>query len=484
MAQNSIFLCCDPGLDSVIRARMSYAFQVFAAIYGYRVTETISQAEISCAYGTADLKHSFRRLLRIPARYRARPAAAGMPVLEAVQYANEEIRLVHGLDSVTNQPDWLGEIFEWISSSLELPIRERDAAGRIPYSATVFHRQNISPQKPNAALLMAWMENALRNEKKTEQLLKATSPAAGVEHMVVCSHDLDYLHTSPAAAFRRIGKNLGIALANFRSTSFFISNFRMMLGLLRRNWPGEYLRPMLREIEELGFRSTLFAVAEGGHRRDPVYTLNRVGPQLREAEKRGFSVGLHASYASVVENNSLCSESEKLGNILGKKPRGNRQHWLRFDTHAKLIRAIESAQLAYDSSLGFAETCGFRNGASFAFPPYNFEKEKPCDFLEIPLAIMDGSLAASTLSQRTAPQELADEVLSESRRWGWGGIGILWHNPMEPIQVSEEVNRVFWECAQRRNEFAEQWMSADEFLAAALPRYQAAGLLKETNFHA
>jgi len=68
------------------------------------------------------------------------------------------------------------------------------------------------------------------------------------------------------------------------------------------------------------------------------------------------------------------------------------------------------AGLAYDSSLGFAETCGFRNGANFAFPPYDFEREGPCSFLEIPLAIMDGSLQLSSRSLKRDPLEIAETI--------------------------------------------------------------------------
>jgi len=406
-----------------------------------------------------------------------------LPRLERLRYAGEELLLVHGVDQA-GRPDWLGEIFEWLSSSLELGISGRDSAGRIPYSETVFARQAISPLEPHAALLMAWLENALENGGRQEALPKAPSPVARAEHVVVCSHDIDFHFSCRSSALRRLGKNLGISVTQYRSPSFFGSSCRMMLGLLLRERPGEYVGPLLRAIEERGFRSTLFAVADGGHRRDPSYRLHQIAPQLREAASRGFPVGVHASYASVVENDSLLRETALLTETLGRRPLGNRQHWLRFDCHAKLFRAVERAGFLYDSSLGFAEVSGFRNGANFAFPPYDFENERPCAFLEIPLVIMDGSLAASARRFHREPQAVAEEILQKSRKWGWGGMGILWHNPMEAIQVPPEINRVFWECAAARGRYAEQWMSADQFLGAALGRYHAAGLLAEVRLDA
>jgi hypothetical protein len=151
---------------------------------------------------------------------------------------------------------------------------------------------------------------------------------------------------------------------------------------------------------------------------------------------------------------------------------------LRFGEHRVLFGEIERAGLACDSTLGFSEAVGFRNGASFAFPPYDFALEKPHGFLEIPLVLMDGGLEATARVSRTPPQELAEEVLAESRKLGWGGISVLWHNPIEPISVPNKINSVFWNCAKQQSALREKWMRLDQFLACSLERYQRAGLLE------
>jgi hypothetical protein len=73
---------------------------------------------------------------------------------------------------------------------------------------------------------------------------------------------------------------------------------------------------------------------------------------------------------------------------------------------------------------------------------------------------------------------LAEQVFNESKNLGWGGGAILWHNPIEPLSVPEEINSVFWKCADRQKNRQEKWMSVDQFLAASISRYQAAGLLQ------
>src|SRR5208282_3353617 len=130
------------------------------------------------------------------------------------RYADEDVYLAFGTDAASGRPDWLGEIFLWLSCSQEISIAERDSVGRIPYSGTVFGREGLSPRKPHVALLMAWMEGALRqrNTKAEEALPKAPSPVPGVEHLVVCSHDIDFYYVDRTSSLARLFKNLVVAI--------------------------------------------------------------------------------------------------------------------------------------------------------------------------------------------------------------------------------------------------------------------------------
>jgi hypothetical protein len=331
---------------------------------------------------------------------------------------------------------------------------------------------------------MACLENEMRGAPRTQDFPRAPSPLPGVEHMVICSHDIDFYYTNKRSTLLRLTKNLGIAYRPYRSWSFAASNSRMILDVLSGKRVGDYLPALFQQGVKANFQSTLFAVPRQLHRRDPNYEISEIVSRLNDAQPNGFSVGMHASYTSIIEGSTLLPETTAMEKALGRKAIANRQHWLRFESHEKLYRAVASAKLALDSSLGFPDQVGFRNGASFAFPPYNLEDEEPYEFLEIPLVIMDGSLEAASRESKENPQDVADEVLRASRRWSWGGVSVLWHNPIEPISVPKEINRVFWECVGQQENFRERWITADEFLRVSLDRYQAAGLLKDMPIHA
>jgi len=292
------------------------------------------------------------------------------------------------------------------------------------------------------------------------------------------SLDIDFYDVSARSTFFRVIKNLGIATLVSRSWPFFSANTELLLRLLTGKKVGNYLPEMARVTAQRKIHSTMFVIARRGHRRDANYELTQISSSLADAQKWGHSVELHGSYTSIIECGSLTPESAAVQAVTGRKPRGNRQHWLRFDKHEKLYGALAEAEMVFDSSLGFSETVGFRNGASFAFPPYDFGSERPHNFLEIPLVLMDVSLEAAAKSLGRAPGALAEEVLQESRRLGWGGVSILWHNPMEPLHVPKHINEVFWNCALQPGVDGEKWMSAEEFIRQSLFRYHDAGLLE------
>jgi peptidoglycan/xylan/chitin deacetylase (PgdA/CDA1 family) len=463
-----------------VRKRMMYAFQVFAAIYNYRVLDGDSgQATIRCNYGVLENTTTTAKTFLIPARYQFRKRCESIASPLKHRFGAEDFVLFYGLDEVSRHPDWLGEIFEWLTASHELAAGERDSVGRIPFAATVFNTKHISPRKPYASVLMAWMQHYLTGGAEHETLPSAPSPLAGVDHIVVSSHDIDFYWTNVGSALARLTKNLGIAFRLYNSPAYFAANIRMMLRVLGGNRVGDYLPALLEAGDKYGFRSTLFAVARKGHRRDPNYHIENLRERLRDAAERGFEVALHGSYRSAIEDGTLESEARTLEQVTGQRAIGGRQHWLRFDNHQKLFEAVKRVGFTFDSTLGFAEAAGFRNGASFAFPPYDFDKEEAFDFLEFPLVLMDGNLEATARNCGETPSSIADEILNASRRWGWGGIAVLWHNPVEALSVPEEINDVFWGCVKEQDRHREKWMSADDFLSGCLARYHNAGLLRD-----
>lgn len=156
-------------------------------------------------------------------------------------------------------------------------------------------------------------------------------------------------------------------------------------------------------------------------------TYDRLRPRVVETLLGlGAEIGLHASYEAAFDTALIAEEKTELER-LGATLHGQRYHYLRVDPHANLA-PLADLGFAYDSSLGFGGSPGFRAGIAHPFRPWDFEHERPLDLVEIPLAAMDVTLAEPRylgLSVQAAERRLL-ALLDRAAEHG-GGFSILWH---------------------------------------------------------
>ena len=142
-------------------------------------------------------------------------------------------------------------------------------------------------------------------------------------------------------------------------------------------------------------------------------TYERLRPRLVETLAGvDAEVGLHGSYGAADDEQRLAGEKATLDH-LGVRPEGLRYHYLRIDPHRNL-RPLAALGFAYDTSLAFSDAVGFRAGLARPFRPWDFDREEPLDLVEIPLAVMDVTLAERRylgLSARGAWPRLEAEIV-------------------------------------------------------------------------
>ena len=184
------------------------------------------------------------------------------------------------------------------------------------------------------------------------------------------------------------------------------------------------------ELEaERGARSTYFVLAGHGHKEDgfapEVY--DRLRPRLVETLlDTGAEVGLHGSYTSAEDPLRLEREAKALQELAGELA-GQRYHFLRVDPFTNLA-PLAGLGFRYDSSLGFADAPGFRAGIAHPFRPWSEELAAPLPLVEVPLALMDTTLAEPQYLGLSAEQAevRALSMLDRAAEDG-GGFSILWH---------------------------------------------------------
>lgn len=174
-----------------------------------------------------------------------------------------------------------------------------------------------------------------------------------------------------------------------------------------------------------GAKSSFYFIAS---REDPIrfrYDIEDVESYLGEISDRGWEAGLHGGYYSYNNLEALKSEKKRLENVLGKKVIGFRNHYLRFKT-PETWELLADAGFSYDSTFGYSDSVGFRNGMCHPFRPYNLNEDREIGILEIPLTVMDVALFKDSRSFEEA-WRCTKDLIDTTARFN-GVITLLWHN--------------------------------------------------------
>jgi len=241
------------------------------------------------------------------------------------------------------------------------------------------------------------------------------------------------------------------------------------LHKLRGSDPYWRFEEITEELRRRGAGSTFFVMAGHRHPADgPAPELyDRLRPRLVETLlEGGAEVALHGSYTAADDPRQLALEAERLRDLAGRVS-GQRFHYLRLDPQRNL-GTIEKLGFTYDCSLGFPDQPGFRAGIAQPFRPWNFETERPFDLVEIPLAVMDATLAEERylgLSARQAEPRLL-QLLDWAQENG-GAFSLLWHPGSFDPAGAPGWGRLFYRIVDAVRERGGVCMSCGELAAEA-----------------
>ncbi|AAM07795.1 polysaccharide deacetylase family protein [Methanosarcina acetivorans] len=210
--------------------------------------------------------------------------------------------------------------------------------------------------------------------------------------------------------------------------------------------------------EDLGAKSSFYFIAS---RKDPKrfrYDIEDLEGSLGEISDRGWEAGLHGGYYSYNDPEALKREKERLEAVLGKKVLGFRNHYLRFKT-PETWELLADAGFGYDSTFGFSDSVGFRNGMCHPFRPYNLNEDREIDILEIPLTVMDVALFKASGSFEEA-WRCTKDLIDTTARFN-GVITLLWHNFVFGCSFRKDWIKLYENALQYCSEKG-AWMTSGE----------------------
>jgi len=197
----------------------------------------------------------------------------------------------------------------------------------------------------------------------------------------------------------------------------------------RANDPWFNLKEIAEFTSTLGFQSSYFILStqeKFGEVNHADYSLSDslVQDSLEQIEKKGAEIGLHAATNSYNNHHQLTKELNTLNNNVT----GVRFHYLAYDIKST-PGVLQESGITYDTTLGFAETTGFRNAITHPFYLFDITNNTCTDVVEIPLVLMDRTLQHPTYLNMSPNQAFSftEPLLEEIHKFK-GAVAILWHN--------------------------------------------------------
>jgi hypothetical protein len=132
-----------------------------------------------------------------------------------------------------------------------------------------------------------------------------------------------------------------------------------------------------------GFRSSFYLLSSN-------YPLGKIRPTARKLHSKGWEIGLHGDFGTHDSESEMKKAMERLTEGVGIRPRGLREHYLRFDFR-RSWSIMDGAGFEYDTTVGNNDRLGFRLGLATPFHPPDADWG-PLSILELPLSLMDTTL--------------------------------------------------------------------------------------------
>jgi len=274
-------------------------------------------------------------------------------------------------------------------------------------------------------------------------LVEIPSAPAGHKLIVCLTHDVDHAgirnhrfdHTFFGFVYRATIGSVIDLLKGKRHLRQVLQNWKTVISLplvYLRIVPDFWANFSRYLVIEKQLPSTFFVIprkgdpgANGGsrrrYRRAAAYELSEIRDEIQKIKSSGCEVGLHGIDAWV-EPAKAIEEAKLVGAATGETVKGVRMHWLYFSEETPLV--LQEAGMIYDSTLGYNETIGYRNGTTQVFRLPGVEQT-----VELPMHVMDTAMFYPdhmNLSPERA-ERLLDQLIQNCVRFG-GVLTINWHD--------------------------------------------------------
>ena len=242
----------------------------------------------------------------------------------------------------------------------------------------------------------------------------------GFRFAACLTHDIDHIHPN--------WKHIFSATLKLLKNQRLVESFKRFFGGITKSkslnpyWNFRYIIELENKYDA---KSTFFfksATRDFGS----VYDINELTDEFAYIVDMGWEVGLHGGYYSYNDPKELAKERERVEKVVGKRVIGVRMHYLRFQV-PDTWNLLAQLGFKYDTTFGYPDMPGFRNGMCHPFKPYDLNKDAEIDILEIPLVVMDTTFYGYMRISPSKAYDIIKRLIDVTERNN-GVITILWHN--------------------------------------------------------
>ncbi|RJS81947.1 hypothetical protein CW713_05725 [Methanophagales archaeon] len=265
---------------------------------------------------------------------------------------------------------------------------------------------------------------------------------------VCLTHDIDVVYLSNSGIMLNVAKLL--------KNRQFKGAFKVLFNNVNKKWnPWWNFKDIMALEEKYGAKSSFYFLTLNEEDLDFNFKVEDLKYELENIVDNGWEVGLHGgrrAYNNLIE---IKEKKQRLEKVLGKKVIGYRNHFLKFKV-PDTWELLSKAGFKYDTTFGYADCVGFRNGICHPFKPFNLVTDKMIDILEISLTIMDFTLFDYMKLDMEGAWKTTKLLIDTVEKYS-GVITILWHNTYMVDEMLKFYEKILKYCYEKR-----AWMTSGE----------------------
>ena len=327
--------------------------------------------------------------------------------------------------------DIFGSAFFMLSRYEELIIKDHDNHDRFPSRASVAFKANFL----NRPIVDEYVEIlwACLSKLWPDLERKHYQPKT----FITC--DVDQPYDCTVETFSKLIKVCAGDLIKRRSLTEMLKRINRYvfnkLGIYKfdRNYTFDFYMDV---CEQAGLKATFYFIPSSKEPTNGCYEIGdkKIVNLLQIINARGHEIGIHGSYQTYQDQEKILQQKILVEETLKKKGinqkiRGNRQHYLRWDS-AVTPDYLDAAGFEYDTSGSYADRPGFRFGTSKEFSMWGWRSQTKLKLKQRPLILMECSVISHAymgLGYREEAKVLMKQLKQESQTLG-GNFVLLWHN--------------------------------------------------------